>query len=84
MQNKRHEAQSLPRLYAGYYETLTYPTLGQCTPYQILFYSCAKGMSRRIVQTTGKNRKIFGKKQKHKTTENGTGIPLIDKNATAC
>ena len=41
MQNKLHEAQSLPRQYAGYYETLDtpVPTLGQRTPYRILFYS---------------------------------------------
>ena len=40
MQNKLHEAQSLPRRYAGYYETLNpVPTLGQRTPYRILFYS---------------------------------------------
>ena len=40
MQNKLHEAQSLPRRYAGYYETLNpVPTLGQRTPYHILFYS---------------------------------------------
>ena len=40
MQNKLHEAQSLPRQYAGYYETLSTPaaTLGQRTPYRILFY----------------------------------------------
>ena len=40
MQNKLHEAQSLPRQFAGYYETLSTPAaaLGQRTPYRILFY----------------------------------------------
>ena len=79
MQNKRHEAQSLPRLYAGYYETLTYPTLGQCTPYRILFYSCRNRMSRRIVQKRGKNRKNFGKKQKFAMVANCTVVPFVDK-----
>ena len=52
MQNKRHEAQSLPRLYAGYYETLTYPTLGQCTPYRDYFTS-------KLAESQGEIRQIF-------------------------
>ena len=57
MQNKLHEAQSLPRQYAGYYETLSAPVAapGQRTPYRILFYRRIFVLSRRIVQIGGKN-----------------------------
>ena len=39
MQNKRHEAQSLPRQYAGYYETLRTPVKHWGSVHHTAFYS---------------------------------------------
>jgi len=66
MQNKLHEAQSLPRQHAGYYETLKNPQKHWGSVHHTAFYSTVveNDCQEELYKMTAKNRTKSAKKTK--------------------